>query len=140
SGDTIGLWTYNDELHAGQFPLQQWTPETHASISARIMSHLKEQPCEKQPSLVNALAAMQRVINSSACLTIIIFSDGAQPIQGTPFDERINGTFKLWQKEQQKARMPFITALRGVKGKLTDYTVTGAPWPVELPDLPPEPK
>src|SRR5580765_6426328 len=27
-GDSIAVWTYNSELYAGRFPLQQWTPET----------------------------------------------------------------------------------------------------------------
>ena len=27
-GDTIGVWTYTDDLQAGQFPLQRWTPQT----------------------------------------------------------------------------------------------------------------
>src|ERR1700712_1643130 len=28
AGDSVGLWTYNNELHAGEFPLQTWSPET----------------------------------------------------------------------------------------------------------------
>src|SRR6266446_5457929 len=27
-GDTFGIWTFNEELYAGRFPLQQWSAET----------------------------------------------------------------------------------------------------------------
>ena len=34
SGDTLGLWTFNAHLYAGQFPLQDWTPAfTRAALS-----------------------------------------------------------------------------------------------------------
>src|SRR4051812_17589938 len=28
SGDTLGVWTYNETLNAGKFPLAKWTPES----------------------------------------------------------------------------------------------------------------
>src|SRR2546421_12310537 len=50
-GDTIGVWTYNEELNAGRFPLQLWTPETHRSVAIRILTFLNEQKYEKRGSL-----------------------------------------------------------------------------------------
>src|SRR5436190_13833171 len=32
-GDTLGLWTFNEELFAGQFPLQHWSPEGQKAIT-----------------------------------------------------------------------------------------------------------
>ena len=32
-GDTIGFWTYNDSLHAGEFPLKTWYKDAGKNIS-----------------------------------------------------------------------------------------------------------
>src|SRR5213594_3829612 len=118
-GDTLGLWTYNEELYAGQFPLQQWTPETHRNVAIKVLSFLKGQSYEKRANLDKAVAAMEGVIKNSEFITVILISTGEQPIQGTPLDEQINDFHKLWNAEQQKARMPFITVLRATNGKIT---------------------
>src|SRR4051812_30724172 len=33
SGDTIGIWTFNNNLHADEAPLQTWHPDTAPSIA-----------------------------------------------------------------------------------------------------------
>src|SRR5882724_3612268 len=137
-GDTIAVWTYNAELHAGLFPLQQWTPETQKTVAVRILSFLKEQPYEKQAVLQKTLMTMDKVIKNSDFITVILISNGDQLMQGTPFDEQINNLYKVWNKEQQKAHMPFVTVLRATRGKITHFTLTSAPWPVDIPPLPSE--
>src|SRR2546422_960369 len=42
-GDTIGMWTFNDQLHAGQFPLQQWSVENRSAIENRISEFVRTQ-------------------------------------------------------------------------------------------------
>src|SRR5215510_12450002 len=42
-GDTLGVWTYNETLNAGQFPLQTWTKDAGKHISAAVLGHLGEQ-------------------------------------------------------------------------------------------------
>jgi hypothetical protein len=135
-GDTIGVWTYNDQLYAGRFPLQQWTPETHRAIVTRVLNYLKEQPYEKSAKLDSALTVMDKIIKGSSFITVFLVSDGEQPIRGTPFDDNINATYKSWKQEQNKAHMPFVTMLRANKGQITDHSVTSSPWTVELPALP----
>src|SRR5690242_10626921 len=46
-GDTLGLWTYNEGLSAGQFRLQNWTPESREVIARRVVAFLKDQKFEK---------------------------------------------------------------------------------------------
>jgi hypothetical protein len=137
-GDTIGFWTYDADLHAGNFALQRWTPDTHRPICLRVANFVKEQKYQGVPKIEKVLAAMESVIKDSPLITIIFISDGTQEIQGTPFDERISESFKMWRSEQQSARMPLITVLRGVEGKLAQFTVNPAQWQVEVPPLPDE--
>src|SRR5947209_15354463 len=34
-GDTFGLWTFNEALYAGRFPLQEWSPESQRAVAMR---------------------------------------------------------------------------------------------------------
>ena len=45
--DTVGLWTFNDTLHTGQFPLQTWSRESQAQIVSRVAAFLGKQKFEK---------------------------------------------------------------------------------------------
>lgn len=135
-GDTIGVWTFDTDLHAGSFPLQRWAPDMHRSICLRLANFIKEQKYQGAAKFDKVLPAMASVIKDSPLITVIFISDGNQDISGTPFDDRINESFKMWKSEQQSARMPLITVLRGVEGKLTQFTVNPAQWQIEVPSLP----
>jgi hypothetical protein len=138
SGDTLGLWTFNQNLNTGRFPLQTWSPEQREAITARVTSFLNGQTYEKQSRLEPVLFAVRRLIERSERITVILFSDGTEAIGGTPFDAGINEFYRGRQVEQLRTRMPFITVLRAENGRITDYSVTAAPSPVEMPALPVE--
>jgi len=132
-GDTFGVWTFNDELHAGVFPLQRWVSETDKGVIGRTLKFLKEQNYEHEPNLEKVMPVLTRVVKSSESIVVILVSSGGKSIHGTPFDARINQSFNLWKDQQQKAKMPIITVLRGGSGKIVDYAMTAALWPVEIP-------
>lgn len=141
SGDTIGVWTFDEQLYAGRFPLQVWTPEHAALVTSNVMEFFKSQKYQKKSSLFETVVpALQRIVQDSRHLTILLVSDGNENISGTPFDSQIAGAFADKFKEQEKARMPFITVLRSMRGQIRNATVNLAPWPVDFPDFPPEPK
>lgn len=137
-GDTLGLWTFNEALYAGRFPLQDFSPQTQQAVAARVASYLQSQKYEKQANLEKVLPQVQRLIAHSEFLTVVLVSTGNEEVHGTPIDAAINGSYKQWRDKQQAARMPLLTVLRGQRGKITDFSVNQAPWPVELPPLPPE--
>jgi hypothetical protein len=140
-GDTLGIWTFNADLHnadphAAQFPLQQWSPDDARGIARRVITFLHEQKFEKSARLDKVIPVMNRVIGSSDFITVILIASGSENIHGTAFDDKINTLYKSWRAEQDKAAMPIITVLRAKSGKLTDFSVNPTPWPVELPPLP----
>ena len=137
-GDSLGIWTYNEELYPGRFPLQHWSPEMQSVLSARTIAFLKDQKFEKQATFVPVLPALEALVKKSPFLTVMIVSSGEQKIMGTPFDDQINTLYASWAVEQQKARMPIVTILRAKAGKFTDFSVNASPWPVEMPPLPQE--
>lgn len=135
-GDTLGVWTFNEQLYAGRFPLQVWSPERRQTIAQRVTEFLRKQPLEKAPDLNLAMAEMLRVIKNSDNITVILFSDGSGQMRGTPFDDQINAVY--WEQflKMQKAGMPFVTVLRAHGGVIASHSVNFAPWPVDIPIIP----
>ncbi len=134
-GDTLGVWTFNEDLYAGRFPLQQWSSQTQQDVARRVLTFLMAQKYEKQARLDKVLPTMTRVIKDSDRITVILISSGDDSIKGTPFDARINEYYQRWREQQQKARMPFVIALRAQDGLLADYAMNTPPWPVQLPRM-----
>ena len=138
SGDTVGIWTFNDDLHAGQFPLQRWSSETAEAVTARALQFVQGQKFERPASLGKVLPALEDLVRNSEFITVIFISTGEERIEGTPFDNSINQTYEKWRSEQQKTQMPFVTVLRARRGKMTHYSLSPVPWPIQMPPLPAE--
>jgi hypothetical protein len=132
-GDTLGVWTFADELHTGRFPLQTWSPEAQQDIASRTLTFLKGQKHEKQANFDKVLPVLARVINDSRLLTVVLVSSGDEKMRGTPFDAQMNEFFQKWHDQQQKARMPFVTVLRAKAGQLAEYTINTPPFPTQMP-------
>jgi hypothetical protein len=137
-GDTLGVWTYNEDMSTGVLPLQQWSPETRDAISKRVVEFLQGQKFEKRANLEKVVSAIDRINKNSQFITVILVCLGDTNIQGTPFDSRINQFFQTWRVQQQDAGTPFVIALRGQAGVFVDCSMNPSPWPPELPALPRE--
>ena len=140
AGDTLGLWTYNNNLHAGEFPMQVWNPAQTNEIAGRVDDFLKQQRCSDTAWNTDMLIALFQVIANSDNITVLIFSDGAQPLQGTPFDVVINQIYTKHRNELSAAKIPFVTVLQARGGKIVNGIVNPGRSPVNIPVLPPAPK
>jgi hypothetical protein len=85
----------------------------------------------------DVMTNMLRVIEMSDLITVILVSDGKDPVRGTPIDAQLSTFYKNNYSLEKKARMPIVTVFRGERGVITTNTVTLAPWPVEIPAVPP---
>lgn len=137
-GDSIGLWTFNDALHSGQFPLQEWQPGDSRAIAQRVFDFLKAQKFEKDSRLEKIMPEMNQVIAASEFITVVLISDGSTEIHGTPFDASINASYQAWRDQQEKSAMPFVTLLRARDQKISQYIINTPPFPLDLPALPEE--
>jgi hypothetical protein len=137
TGDTLGVWTYNEDLQAGELPLQVWTAQNESLLASNVVAFLKTQRFEKaaQPSV--AWPDVQELVRESERLTVIWITSGNEPSRGTPFDADINACFDTHGREQKARRMPFVIVLRSQQGAWCGVTLNLAPWPVLLPAFPP---
>lgn len=137
-GDSLGLWTFNSSLHAGEFALQTWTPQNAKGIAENVALFLAHQKFEGRPGRDRVFPALNGVISNSEFITVILITGGGETFHGTPFDKAINSIHQKWQTDQEKVRQPFVTMLRAQHGRSTDFEVGRPPWPMEFPPLPPE--
>ena len=137
TGDTIGLWTFNEDVYTGRLGLQQWTPGDSDEIVLRTTEFLRRQPFERKSRLDVAMSAVNKIINVSDVITVVIVSDGKNSITGTPFDNDINTLYAQNLKDTKKNPEPMVTVLQGKGGAFTkQYSVAELPWPVVIPALP----
>jgi hypothetical protein len=137
-GGTLGVWTYNEDLYAGRFPLQTWSFAAQKDITQRTLAFLKSQKYQKEANFHKVAPLLSSVIKDSELITVILISTGDHEVRGTGFDDRINTAYRRWSSQQQEARMPFVTVLRARRGQIAGCTVNTPPWPVEMPRLPEE--
>ena len=140
AGDTIGIWTFNEVLQTGTFPLQRWTPQTRQRITTAAVEFLGRQRYEKRSRFEKVVEPLTEVIKASEKITVLIITDGAEKISGTPFDQAINESYRLNYEMQRKQRMPFITVLRAQDGEFIGWRVNAPPFRPEFPPFPVEPK
>lgn len=140
SNDTIGVWTFDQELRSGQFPLQRWKPENAVMIASTINAFVGSQRYAKKTRFEAIMPLLSQVVSDSERLTVVIFCDGYGTIHGTPYDAGVNQIFQQRREERQKAKLPIAIVLRSQLGEYADCMVSFPPQPVSLPDFPPLPE
>jgi len=131
-GDTFGIWTYNDKLHA-DFSMQTWSAQTSEDLADYSAKYLRSRRYEKKARLEKVLPAIFPLMRASRTITIALVSDGTGVIKGTPFDKDINDLHKEYGRELHEANLPFITILAARDGEIFDYTINSSIGPIRIP-------
>jgi hypothetical protein len=140
AGDSLGVWTFDQDLRAGQFPLQHWNPEDAATIASAINKFVGKQHYANVTRFGALQPQLNELIQNSARLTVLIFCDGGDEIKWTPFDIGINQVFQQRLAEQKKTRQPFVLVLRTQFGQYAGCTLNFPPGMVSVPQFPPLPQ
>lgn len=137
--DDIGVWTFDRELRAGEFPLRRWVPLEAATIASDITNFVRLRHYSKSTRFDAIMPAVNNLVQNSPRLTVLIFCDGAGQIKGTPYDEAINSLLKQNADTQERAQTAFIIVLRAQSGQYTGYSVNSSAVGVDFPEFPPLP-
>ena len=140
AGDTIGIWTFDRKLRAGEVPLQHWQPQYAASIASGVTNYLGHQRYSSSTRFATVMPDINKLILNSERLTVLIFCDGEDEIKGTPFDQAINNIFKEHRRTLRAGGQVFIVVLRSQFGQYTGYTVNSSGVGVSFPSFPPLPE
>jgi hypothetical protein len=138
AGDMIAAWTFDRELHPEHLVLP-WVPANAADIASNIVRFVSRQHYSKKTSFDALSPSLNRVVQNSDRLTVLIFCDGAGQFAGTPFDAGVKRIFEQQQARQKKVRQPFIVVLRSQLGNYVGCTVGLPPALANFPPFPPMP-
>lgn len=138
-GDSMGVWTFDQQLHTGEFPLLTWPPENPAVLATNLVKFVRSRKYTGVTRFATLQPALDHLVAASERLTVVMFCDGEGEIGWTPYDDGINQTFKLGLAERKKARQPFVLVLRSQRGKFVGGTVNLPPGMLNLPTFPPLP-
>ena len=139
AGDSLGVWTFDQDLRTGQFPLQHWRPEDAMTIASSINQFVGKQPYANGTRFNALQPQLNQLIQNSARLTVLIFCDGKDEIKWTPYDASINQAFQQRLAGQNRTRQPFVLVLRTQLGQYAGCTVNFPPGMVSVPEFPPLP-
>jgi len=136
AGDTFGLWTFDERLHTNVFPSEMWDPrKRHAAANRAYRFLLGQRLNKKDLSLNQALDAMTQEAKTSGALTAFLFTDGSEPVKGTPFDAAINAIFTKHAAGMRKAKKPFVTVFVAQDGQFATNAVTPGGELIYIPRL-----
>jgi len=132
-GDTLGLWTYGEEVHGGAFPMQIWAPDQKLQIASSFGIFLKNQKLENQARLDLVVSKLGPLIKAIKDVNILIVSSSDALWKGTPFEQDINLAYKKNAAESRSAKRPLITTLVARQGEIASWSVTLAGDPISIP-------
>lgn len=138
--DSVGVWTFGQERHVGQFPLVTWDPEQAVVTASNLAAFVHKQNYAGDTSWPALQPLLGQVIKESERLTLVIFCDGLGTIDWTTYNDGINRTFSQTLAERKKARQPFVLLVRTQHGQFTGCTINFPPGALNVPPFPPLPE
>ena len=138
SGDDLAVWTVDESLHTGGFPLASWTPTDAGMEAKQLDDFLDHQKFARHASLEALQPVLNRVVKNSERLTVIIFCDSQSRLTGTPYDSGVNGIITNAAAKYKGGVAPFILVLRSYQGEYLGCSVNRTST-LSFPKFPPPP-
>ena len=132
-GDNIGVWTYDQKMHGGQFPLVIWNPQQATPLTTNLIAFLRSRTYTGDSQMSVLQTSLTSVITNSERLTVVIFCDGESDLTATPYDRGINQSFLDGRAERKKHIQPFVVLIRTLSGKFIGCTVNFPPGAINIP-------
>lgn len=136
TGDTFGVWTYNDQIVAGRYPMKVWDAEDAVDQASNATLFVREQEYAGDNRIEELMMKLSGVSRAATNVNVLLITDGDTKMQGTPVDREINSVYTQRNKERKAAKKPFITTLIVENGRIVNGFVTLAG---EANYLPPRP-
>jgi len=136
TGDTFGVWTYNDQIGAGRYPMKVWDAEDAVDQASNATLFVREQEYTGDNRIEELMMKLSGVSRAATNVNVLLITDGDTKMQGTPVDREINSVYAQRNKERKAAKKPFITTLIVENGRIVNGFVTLAG---EASYLPPRP-
>ena len=132
-GDQIGIWVVHERVETETFAPLIWAPELNEALANHAANYLRQTRFERRSNFDRATADALRAATNAGPFVVILISDGATPLRGTPFDRAINPTYHQRYREMRRAGKPFVTTLVAERGQFVAWSVDDALATVHVP-------
>lgn len=123
SGDTFLIWIIGNKIQTNLFKPMKWRKDDARHISNTAFLFLQSIRYGKTAKFDSIFSEISAFIRKQPQLILYIVSDGAKPINGTPFDKEIYNVFNLNYSKWQKEKIPVITAFVIENGIFVDWAI-----------------
>ena len=133
-GDSFAIWTFQEDVSIGEFPMHVWKPDDKLSLASRAGNYLKQVPYKDKASLSKALVRVMSLIRGVKDVNVIIVCSTAAKVEEL-------GSFPLWDQrkgEAKKAKKPLLLTLAARGGSIVQRGVVLQGNELPLPHPPPE--
>lgn len=135
-GDSLGVWTVDQTLHVGEFPLSIWEPESAVTSASNLVAFLEKRSYKGEANFNALQPVLGEVVTGSRRLTVLIFCEGKGEIIWTPYNQAINASLQLNYDERKKSGQPFVVLLRVQAGNYFGCSVNFPPGELNFPPFP----
>lgn len=135
SGDTYGIWPFNEQVYSGLVPMQTWEPQKRLDHASAIGRYLRTAKYEKDGNFEVLVKEIQAVVRGAKDVNIFVVTDGNTRFAGTPFDRVINAGFEANRALVHVTKKPLVVTFVAREGALTAACVTPAGQKIELAEL-----
>ena len=133
AGDTFGIWTFNENVFAGFYPMRTWSPEINMELAASAGQFLKKQSYDKTGRLSNALKQVVTLAGAVKDVNILVISDPGNAPDDSPVGADYGTTYQRRAVEARPRKKPIITTIVAKNGSVSNWLVTVAGDPIRLP-------
>jgi hypothetical protein len=139
NGDTYGVWLVGEENNTA-FKIETWRQKYTVEMAARAAAHVKDHGFKGKANITQAFNDAANVIKTVEDLTVVLISNGSNPIIGTPFDEAINLRFRELAAPMLKAKATLNITLVARDGRFVAWAMNSPDFLIEIPQVPIRPK
>jgi len=134
-GDTFGLWTFNDKVSAGVYPMQLWEPDNNMELATQVGQFLKMQKYQNKARLDLAVKQIIPVLRTVKDLNILIVSDPATRLPDDPLEQGYKADNSKLAARARQSKQPLVTTLVVRNGAISNVVLTVGSEPIRLPPL-----
>lgn len=136
-GDTLGVWTFGDEVKGGVFPVQYWSSEKSPALATQISQFLKEQVAGKYSRLDNAITNVERLAKSVKDMDVVIVTSAATRFKLDDSWAVLQQAWKGRVDEAKKNNKPLVLTIAARGGQIMQTMLTVGNEPLQLAAPPP---
>jgi hypothetical protein len=133
SGDTFGVWTFNEQVSAGAFSMQVWDPDQNLELATRAGVFLKNQHYQGKPHAEKAVETALALVKSIKDVNVFVITSGDSSLGTSDLEKNIKDLYQQKSLAARKKNLPVVLSFSAWKGEIAKADVTISGEPIKLP-------